>query len=167
MNLRTSGHFAWRRRQTGFTLVELMIALAIASILAAVAIYVYQDYPVRARASEALAASAVARTAVIDNATANTGDFSHGYVSPGATENVSSIAIEPTTGVITATLAAAAGGGTLVFIPYTGSSAAPAPLVAGVTPDGIIQWRCRADGSSFALGPVGTLKARYAPAECR
>lgn len=153
--------------ESGFTLVELMIVVAIAGILAAAGIFIYQDYVVRARVSEALAASAVARTAVIDNATSNTGDFAYGYPPPSTTENLDGISIDAATGVITVDLSARAGGGTLVFIPYTGTDAAPVALAAGTMPDGVIKWRCRAAGSSFPLGAAGTVEGKYAPAECR
>lgn len=153
--------------QKGFTLIEVMMVVAIIGILAAGAIFVYQDYLVRARISEALAASSVARTAVIDNATSNTGDFSHGYPPPNATVNLDGIGIDSASGIITVDLSTAAGGGNLVIVPYTGLEASPIALAAGTTPDGIIKWRCRAAGSSFALGPAGTALAKYAPSECR
>jgi type IV pilus assembly protein PilA len=153
--------------QKGFTLIEVMIVVAIIGILAAAAVFVYHDYVVRARISEALAASAVARTAVIDNAASNTGDFAHGYPPPNATVNLDGIGIDSTTGVITVDLSARAGGGNLVIIPYTGTEAAPVALVAGTMADGIIRWRCRAAGSAFALGSAGTALAKHTPAECR
>jgi len=144
-----------------------MMVVAIIGILAAGAIFVYQDYLVRARVSEALSASAVARTAVVDNATSNTGDFGLGYPPPSATVNLDGISLDSTTGIITVELSAKAGGGNLVIIPYTGAEATPVALAAGSTPDGIIKWRCRAAGSSFALGAAGTALAKYAPSECR
>lgn len=153
--------------QKGFTLIEVMIVVAIIGILAAGAIFVYQDYLVRARISEALAASSVARNAVIDNATSNTGDFAHGYPPPSATANLDGIVIDSASGIITVDLSAKAGGGNILIIPYTGAEAAPVALAAGNTPDGIIKWRCRAADSSFSLGAAGTALAKYVPAECR
>lgn len=162
----------WSRRgvsalQKGFTLIEVMIVVAIIGILAAGGIFIYQDYLVRARISEALTASAVARTVVVDNATSNTGDFSLGYPPANATVNLDGISLDSMTGIITVDLSAKAGGGNLVIVPYTGTEATPVALVAGSTPDGIIRWRCRAAGSSFSLGAAGTALAKYAPAECR
>src|SRR5690606_14663289 len=97
--------------QRGFTLIEVMMVVAIIGILVAGALFVYHDYAVRARISEALSVSSMARTAVVDNAASNTGDFSHGYPPPSATVNLDGIAIDSATGTITIDLGAAAGGG--------------------------------------------------------
>jgi type IV pilus assembly protein PilA len=57
-----------KRLQKGFTLIELMIVVAIIGILAAVALPAYQDYTVRAKVSELLLAASAARTAVTEAA---------------------------------------------------------------------------------------------------
>ncbi len=59
--------------QKGFTLIELMIVVAIIGILAAVALPAYQDYTVRARASEVLLAASSARTSVTELCQINNG----------------------------------------------------------------------------------------------
>lgn len=59
--------------QKGFTLIELMIVVAIIGILAAVALPAYQDYTVRARASEVLLAASSARTSVTELCQMNNG----------------------------------------------------------------------------------------------
>ena len=55
-----------KRIQQGFTLIELMIVVAIVGILAAIALPAYQDYTVRARVSEALAAAGACKTQVAE-----------------------------------------------------------------------------------------------------
>src|SRR5262247_420196 len=67
-----------KRMQQGFTLIELMIVVAIVGILAAIALPAYQDYTVRAKVSEALAAAGACKTSVAEYA-ANKGTL------PGAT----------------------------------------------------------------------------------
>ena len=156
-----------RKLEQGFTLIEVMIVVAIVGVLTAATIFIYNDYVVRARVSEALSAASVARTVVLDNATSNTGDFAFGYPPPNTTANLDGIAIDSASGVITIDLGARAGDGTLVIVPYTGAEATPTALVAGTMPEGAILWRCRAAGSTFALGVAGTALAKHTPAECR
>jgi type IV pilus assembly protein PilA len=142
-----------RKVQQGFTLIELMIVVAIIGILAAIAIPAYQDYMVRAKVTEGLSLANGAKLAVEENAQFGKATLDSGYTAPSATNNVTSVAIAAATGQITITYTANAGGGTIILIPTAGGAA----LAGGTVPASNIAWDCT----------TGTLAAKYRPASCR
>jgi type IV pilus assembly protein PilA len=162
--------------QKGFTLIELMIVIAIIGILAAIALPAYQDYTKRAKVTEGLSLANSAKTAVAENAS-NAAAYDLGWTTPAATTNVKSVAISKTNGEITITYGtpvAADKANTLVLAPYTmvgtTATALPDSSTAGYTaPADAIQWQCLAAGATAKVSgaTVGTLASKLAPSNCR
>ena len=135
-------------KQTGFTVIELMIVIAIIGILTSIAIPAYQNYIVRARVVEGLNLGNAAKLAVSEIILSNNNlpenQLTTGYLTPTPTENVSSITIAGTTGEVIISYKPKAGDGTLILKPIIATS-------------GEISWTCTG----------GTLAAKYRPANCR
>ena len=139
-----------RSIQQGFTLIELMIVVAIIGILAAIALPAYQDYTTRSKVSEVVIMASPAKLAVAET-TSSLGNLgavtaaNSGYTFPGATKYVSGVAITNGTGVVTVTSTVPNAAGTLTLTPTE---------IAGT---GQLTWVCAAAG----------IAAKYLPAECR
>ena len=139
--------------QKGFTLIELMIVVAIIGILAAVALPAYQDYTVRARVSEGLVLASAAKTVVAENwandptaanVTLNKGWSEIGGSGSPATLNVATLNITAATGDINIGMTATAKSVALLIKPTLGA--------------GPVEWKCIV---------VTTANHKYVPANCR
>lgn len=143
--------------QKGFTLIELMIVIAIIGILAAVALPAYQDYTVRAKLSEAVLAASSARTAASE-AYASLGEMKDSADSMGiqsqASKFVASVGwtkTSATVGVITVTTVATA------VLPTDAQGKTVTLTGTGVPTTGQVDWVCA----------PGTMPAKYLPGSCK
>lgn len=173
-----------RFMQKGFTLIELMIVVAIIGILAAVALPAYQDYTVRAKVSEAVIAGSSVKSlyseAFQTDSITGLDNAADAYSKVPTVEKQSKYVNDITTATKTPwnfAVAIKADGKNGIPTGLNGQTITFAPNVNGNVPvagsQGAIDWSC---GSTTTLTAnarglknvvVGTLQAKYAPSECR
>ena len=139
------------KNQKGFTLIELMIVIAIIAILLAIAIPAYQDYQVRARVSEGLNVAAAAKLAVSET-------YSSTNKVPGSNASAGLPSDTSITGNNVKSVKVTTGG--VIEITYSGLPMITAALKLAPTAtagNGSVQWDCQPNGN----------QAKYLPSECR
>jgi prepilin-type N-terminal cleavage/methylation domain-containing protein len=138
-----------KKTQQGFTLIELMIVVAIIGILAAIAIPAYQDYTVRSRVTEGLSLASGAKTAVAEQ-----------YLSSGNWPTDNATAGLSASGSITGNWVSsvAVGASGLITVTYAGAPIAGNTLTLQPTDaTGSVTWDCTG----------GDLADKYRPSQCR
>jgi type IV pilus assembly protein PilA len=174
-----------KQAQKGFTLIELMIVVAIIGILAAIALPAYQDYTVRTKVSEGLVLAGSAKVALAEAFQANNiqgvAAIANEWNNPlnaKASKYVQGITINTATGMMTITynttnIPPLAGANVITITPLINTG--PATFVPVSTPGaaGNMDWACASSTAATAAArsmtpaALGTLLPRYAPTECK
>ena len=144
-----------RTAQKGFTLIELMIVVAIIGILAAIAIPAYQDYTIRAKVTEGLSLAASAKTAVAET-----------NASVGALPTTNALAGLPAAATISgnAVTSVTVGAGGVISILYN-ATLGGTPTMNGATVT--LTPTVAAGGVSWVCAVTSNTLNKYVPANCR
>ncbi len=135
-----------RSMQKGFTLIELMIVVAIIGILAAVALPAYQDYTVRAKTTEVMLAASGGKVAVAEFYQVNGAFPASGSLTVNSQSTTNVAGVAQASGVITATSQSGVAG-------LSGNTITLTPADAG---GGVLNWTCG-----------GSIDAKYRPSSCK
>ncbi len=147
-----------KKTQTGFTLIELMIVIAIIGILAAIAIPAYQDYTIRTQVSEGMTLGSGSKTA--------NGEFMDNYgrwPTPAVDNSSLGLALAASiSGQYVTSVSSADGQITITYggtAPANTKIAGDTLVISAVTHAGSLEWLCGATGT--------TVEAKYRPSSCR